>query len=671
MHFYLTVSAVLNGVISLFAGIFILFKKPRNTAKKLFAFFCLLTAFWSLGNFLTLIDQNGLFTTSSFWLTHIGVLFLSVINFHFICVVLEIEKKKKKIIWSGYLLNTLILAFALSQFFSKNTDWNNPGILYHVWITLWITYVIFSEFLLIKFRQKKQTMLMAFSNFIFFSALLLNLSPTYEINLLPFFNIAIAIAIVMLFSSLSNARLNFFGITKKITSLTLALIIGFSVSYLAFLKQEDPFVLLVFPVLAIITYFSVSSFFDSRFFYRILRLEHINDFKENINILFRQKNFYTNFQELDSTINEIFTEKLNISFTKIILLTSENKEHYDHFLKYFEKDTKGYLVLKNENREIGELCFPILKHTKKIIGFFILGNKPRHSIYSNEEIEIIKSAVFHIGLSLRALQYNFDLKTEVAEKTAKLNRQKEELEKSYEKLKKLDEAKDSFLSIASHELRTPLTIIKGYCDFLLSEEFGMLNEKQKNFQEKIYKSTNDLLALVGDILDISKLEAGQMMFHYSIVNIKNLINEVIADFKIMCPEKNITLVFANPENLEPCLNTDPKKLKQILTNLLGNAFKFTSRSGEITVRIRNYPANSHFLQIEVQDTGIGIAEDAQKTIFDKFSQVENYLQKSYNGTGLGLSIVKKIVEKTGGKVWVESELKKGSSFFFLIPQKDE
>ena len=171
------------------------------------------------------------------------------------------------------------------------------------------------------------------------------------------------------------------------------------------------------------------------------------------------------------------------------------------------------------------------------------------------------------------------------------------------------------------------------------------------------------------LLDISKLEAGRMEFNFSKINVLRFLETSVSDFKLMCSDKKIALKLENPENLNINLETDPDKLKRVLTNLISNAYKFTPENGAITVRIKKYKEDPDFLQFEIQDTGIGIPKKEQKNIFSEFKQVENFLQKTVNGTGLGLSIVKKIICKLGGKVWVESEEGEGSDFIFILPIK--
>lgn len=256
-----------------------------------------------------------------------------------------------------------------------------------------------------------------------------------------------------------------------------------------------------------------------------------------------------------------------------------------------------------------------------------------------------------------------DIKNHLKEK---VEEQTQELRKSYEKLKELDAAKESFISVASHALRTPLTVIKGYADFLRSEKFGQLNAQQKDFIERIFCNTNDLLALINDILDVSKIEAGHLEIEITEINLAKFCEKITADFQIMAAKKQIDFKVVLPGKTELTFKTDEKYLREILNNLLGNAYKFTPPQGKITLSIENFSQDPRFLQFCVSDSGIGIPQQEQKTIFEKFHQIGGFLRRQYNGTGLGLTIVNGLVSALRGRIWVESQEKQGSKFFFLI-----
>ena len=196
-------------------------------------------------------------------------------------------------------------------------------------------------------------------------------------------------------------------------------------------------------------------------------------------------------------------------------------------------------------------------------------------------------------------------------------------------------------------------------------KFGKLNNKQKDFLSRIQQNTKSMLWLVNSILDISKLEANRTEFNFIKTDLVKIVEEIVEDFQVQCAKKSIQLVFENPQELKLQIETDIKRLQRVLTNLLGNAFKFTPEKGKIILQIRCDKPN--FVRFQITDTGMGIPQESRKMIFEKFRQAKN--SRGKGGTGLGLSIVKKIVEKLGGKVWVDSKTNQGSSFIFTTPLK--
>jgi signal transduction histidine kinase len=242
---------------------------------------------------------------------------------------------------------------------------------------------------------------------------------------------------------------------------------------------------------------------------------------------------------------------------------------------------------------------------------------------------------------------------------------------SFKQLQELNTSRNSFLSIASHELRTPMTVIKGFTEFLLSEKFGSVNNKQREFLYTISRNTTDLIKLVNKMLDISRLEAGKMTFEFRNIAISEFLAETTREFQVLCSQKKITLQFKNPDKVNLFIKSDPFKVKQILTNLISNAFKFTPKKGAITIILEPCQTKGQCIQISVKDNGIGIPKKEQKHVFEKFHQVENSLRKDYTGTGLGLSIVKLMIERLGGEVFVISQKGKGACFTFTLPQSHE
>ncbi len=244
-----------------------------------------------------------------------------------------------------------------------------------------------------------------------------------------------------------------------------------------------------------------------------------------------------------------------------------------------------------------------------------------------------------------------------------------ELQAANEKLRELDKMKDSFLSTVSHELRTPLTSIKSFAEILLTYDED--RETQKEFLNIINQESDRLTKLINDFLDLSKIEAGRMQWDDREQSLIPIIQNALNITQALAKEKNLTVEFSAPENL-PVVSCDKDRLVQVVTNLLSNSIKFTPKGGKISIGVKpvmeeKSPDNPKTVVVSVTDNGIGIAPENHAAVFEKFKQVGDTLTDKPKGTGLGLPICKEIVEHYGGKIWVESELGKGSTFAFSLP----
>ena len=237
------------------------------------------------------------------------------------------------------------------------------------------------------------------------------------------------------------------------------------------------------------------------------------------------------------------------------------------------------------------------------------------------------------------------------------------------KQKELDSLKSSFVANVSHELRTPLVAIDKSLTLVLEKEAGDLSQAQEQFLSIARRNLKRLSALINDLLDLSKLEAGKMEVRRKSMSINNVIQEVIDSLNNWAKSKNITLE-KKIEDLLPDVEIDPDRLAQVLTNLVGNAVKFTPNDGKVTLgaKLSEGGGGKKELEVSVKDTGVGIASEDLPKIFSKFYQCGGERMISdVNGTGIGLSIAKEIVELHGGKIWVESEKGQGAKFIFTIP----
>jgi GAF domain-containing protein/anti-sigma regulatory factor (Ser/Thr protein kinase) len=223
--------------------------------------------------------------------------------------------------------------------------------------------------------------------------------------------------------------------------------------------------------------------------------------------------------------------------------------------------------------------------------------------------------------------------------------------------------KSEFLANVSHELRTPLNAIIGFSEVLLEKLFGELNDKQNEYVDDILSSGRHLLSLINDILDLSKIEAGHMELELTSFDLPTAVENALVLIKERASRHGVRLERVVDEELGD-FRGDERKLKQVLVNLLSNAVKFTPEGGKIQVRAG---LDNGAVKISVSDTGIGIAPEHHETIFEEFRQVGSDYARKREGTGLGLTLTKKFVEMHGGRIWVESEPGKGSTFTFILP----
>jgi len=240
-----------------------------------------------------------------------------------------------------------------------------------------------------------------------------------------------------------------------------------------------------------------------------------------------------------------------------------------------------------------------------------------------------------------------------------------EIEDKSRQIEAANRHKSDFLANMSHELRTPLNAIIGFSEVLQEKLFGELNDKQAEYTSDILTSGQHLLSLINEILDLSKVEAGRMDLELAPFDLPLAIDNARTFVRERATKHGIKLDVDVDERLGVYLG-DERKIKQILLNLLSNAVKFTPEGGRISITANKTDSG---VEISVSDTGIGIPPTEQPTIFEEFRQVGGDYAHKKEGTGLGLTLAKKFVELHGGKIWVESEVGKGSAFIFTLPEK--
>lgn len=348
----------------------------------------------------------------------------------------------------------------------------------------------------------------------------------------------------------------------------------------------------------------------------------------------------------------------------------------NHIWRLISKTSGGAVItdyLTSESHEIKALlthndiavAIPLSSATvsgEDTIGYILLGFKKSGNVYNSQDIHTLNTMSNTLTVSLQSALYyeeiqkfNVTLQQKVDDATRKLRR-------TNEKLKELDESKDDFISMASHQLRTPLTAVKGYVSMVLEGDAGKVTPKQRKMLDQAFLSSQRMVFLIADLLNVSRLKTGKFVIEPTRVRLDQLVQDEVNQLMETAKARKIELSYEKPINF-PEVILDDTKTRQVVMNYIDNAIYYTKAGGHITVVLENKPAS---IEMRVIDDGIGVPKDEQPHLFTKFYRAGNARRARPDGTGLGLFMAKKVVAAQGGAVLFDSKEGKGSTFGFVF-----
>lgn len=295
------------------------------------------------------------------------------------------------------------------------------------------------------------------------------------------------------------------------------------------------------------------------------------------------------------------------------------------------------------------LVVPLIVRDKPVGTLTIDSDRPHAFTESDTQLMTIAAAQVSVAIA------NARLFEELEKRAA-------ELAVAYEELKESDRLKDELVQNVSHELRTPLTFVKGYVDLLMDGDRGLLTAEQQEYLQIVSDKTDEITRIIEDIITLQRIDSGNLQLE--VLPMADVLKTAVVNHRLVADKKGLSIVCTIPPEQKGWVRIDKGRMNQVLDNLIGNAFKFSPDGGIIRLSLAE---NEHEVLVSVIDEGIGMPIEKHQRIFERFYQIDGSSRRRFGGTGIGLAIVKRIIDAHEGKIWVESELNKGSAFFFTLP----
>jgi signal transduction histidine kinase len=696
----LSVSILVNVIV----GLLPFLSNSKSQTNRLFALYALSLAGWSLFSYLSSepsINQLVLIRLVMFFVVFMNTMFYLLIT---VFPNSRFNYSKRHLMMSVF--SVVVMIVTVSPYLFTNIEIQNgnispvpgPGMLFFLIHSL--LFVVSSLRLLIrKLKNNKGLVRTQLKLILIGSILLFTLLPLTNFILPVVFKKSGAVSYSSIYATFFAASISYAILKHRLFNLrsiaaramtygmsVLALAGLFSISTLTvaqlFVGEQVPFdqqisniviaTILVFVFQPIRDYFNKVT---TKIFYR--ESYSTQELLNNLSSLLATK------IDLQSIINEsskLIAEKLRPIHLRFVVF-KDGDIYQDYRLEKppkvnidrdFLASLNEILVVRDnvENKSVVEILDAydaeiLLKlHTNdETVGVILIGPKQTGTIYSQQDIDVLNISEQELAIAVQNSRYfeqiqkfNIKLTKEVETATA-------ELRKSNEKLKALDEAKDEFISMASHQLRTPLTSVKGYVSMIIDGDVGDVKPEQKSLLEEAFASSQRMVYLIADLLNVSRLKTGKFVIEPSEINLASIVKEEIHQLKQTANSRKLRIKYDKPSNF-PKIWLDETKIRQVIMNFIDNAIYYTPAGGSIEIQLI---AKQNSIEYKVKDDGIGVPKVDQPKLFTKFFRAGNARKARPDGTGLGLYMAQRVVSAQGGSVLFDSKEGQGSTFGFTFP----
>jgi len=714
LNFYIT-THFLTAVVSLFISGIVILKNKKSITNITLSLFSFAIFLWSVSYGIWLLSADEV--TALFWARtlNLGATLIPVFLFHWMMSFLGMNEKKKSLIIFYYILTAFFALFAYNGNYiwgviriGQFPYWPQINWLYITFLLVcWIPIFFYSFILLIrelkirKSSARQQVLYVLIGLVVGFLGGSTNYLLTFNIESVSPLGSALVIVFPICFSyavirhRLMDIKLVMRRYSVYLASLTLILFVVVGIKYFfdRYFPQYSDWIDLVLLMTAISVYPAIRARFyrmANKYFFSSLY-----DSGEVIAALSDKLRSTLDTKIIFEVISETLVNAFHVKAVGVLTYSENTKKYIITYNNGFnagrqkefdeDKDLNEIFIKRNrtiivddikaqfKNNKTLEILLKLgveiltpLNVKDKTIGLIALGTKESGDMYNDEDLKVLEVVGAQTAIALEnALLYketkNFSVKME-----KEVEKATRDLRKANVQLKKLDEAKSEFISIASHQLRTPLTVIKGYISMMLEGNFGTLTKPETESLEKVFLSNERLIQLVENLLNISRIESGRLQFDLQAVDLNSMVESVVEELSGNAKKKSLILQYKPPIEPLPKIKADDEKIRQVVMNLIDNAIKYT-KQGSVTVKLEQQEKKIKF---SVADSGMGVKPEDMVNLFKKFSRGTGTSLIHTEGTGLGLYVARMMIEAHKGKIWAESDGEgKGSKFCFELPMK--